>query len=208
MVMDNDSLIKNIIFDIGNVLVKWSPHDVIKYSFGNDVGIEDHINNIFKNDIWTMLNLGKLTEKQAIDLYCEKLPYSNAQMVKIFENIKNTQTLIDGSIAMLIALYKKKYKLFALSDNIVKVVAYLKEKYNFWDYFLGVVISADIGLMKPNKNIFDYLLRKYNLNANETLFIDDHMPNIQSARNLNLKAINFIDINQCLNELSMYGIQI
>lgn len=206
--VSNKVPIKNIIFDIGNVMVKWSPVDIIKLSFGKDSDIEYHLKNLFKHDTWIQLNLGMLSEEQAIKKYCDLFSYTREEMLMFFSNIKTTQDLIDGSVDLLITLHQKNYNLYALSDNIREIVSYLKNKYYFWKYFSGVIISAEINLMKPSHDIFNFLLNKYHLNPNETLFIDDHLPNVNAARELDIRSIQFINIVQCIDELRELHIEI
>ena len=74
---------------------------------------------------------------------------------------------------------------------------HLREKHAFWSAFRGIVISGEIQMMKPEPEIFEYLLRRYELSAAETMFIDDHLPNIEAAQALGLHTILFQDARQC-----------
>jgi putative hydrolase of the HAD superfamily len=88
--------IKNIIFDLGNVLVKWSPQDVIKRTFPQEENLSHTADKIFKHDIWFQLNLGQITQEQAINLYCKNLGYQREHMEILFEQVKLIQEPIDG----------------------------------------------------------------------------------------------------------------
>jgi putative hydrolase of the HAD superfamily len=68
--------------------------------------------------------------------------------------------------------------------------------------FNGIVASGEIGLVKPQPEIFEYLLNRYGLVAADTVFIDDHAANIVAARALGLHAILFQTAQQCATELS------
>lgn len=201
--------IKNIIFDVGNVIVTWSPPTIIKNTFPeyDQLQQESLIDEIFKSETWTHLNLGQLSEKDA------KLKFiSNSKILdplntdRLFDYIKSTQTLIPGTTDIIKSLHKNDYQLFALTDNIHEIIEYLKEKYNFWKYFQHVIVSAHIGLKKPSKEIFDYALQKNNLLPEETVFIDDYPPNVKSASSLGLHTILFSDAVSCLHELNRLGI--
>lgn len=189
----NQPRIKNIIFDVGNVLVQWSPLNIVKKTFPNykTHDIDSVINAVFKNDIWKQLNLGKITEKEAINTLTQSTVLQRDELEKLFYNIKITQDPIPGTFEILAQLFIMKFKLLALTDNIKEIIYYLKNRYNFWKYFSNIIVSADIGMMKPDINIFKYVLFEYQLDPLQTLFIDDYLPNIQSAQLLGINCIHF-----------------
>lgn len=120
--------------------------------------------------------------------------------------IKSTQELIPGTIDIIKSLHEKGYQLFALTDNIKEIVQYLQNRYDFWKYFTHVTVSANIGLMKPNIEIFDYTLQVNSLLPHETVFIDDHLPNIRTAETLGLHTVLFSDSISCLQQLDRLGV--
>lgn len=203
--------IKNIIFDVGNVIVRWSPLYIIESTFPEH---EPHqhqffIEEIFRSDIWVQLNLGQISEKNAKLKFISKIDSLDIKKADtLFDFIKTTQELVPGTIDIIKALHKKDYRLFALTDNVKEIVQHLQHRYDFWQYFSHVTVSADIGLMKPNKEIFVYTMQKNNLLPHETLFIDDHSPNISTASSLGLHTILFSDSTACLQELDLLGIKI
>ena len=203
--------IKNIIFDVGNVIVKWSPIDIIKITFP-DVDPDQQqflFEKIFKSDIWISLNLGKISEKEAKLKYISNLKTFDIHMAdRLFNYIKSTQVLIPGTTDLIKILYKNGYILFALTDNIKEVIQYLHKQYDFWQYFSHITVSSNIGLMKPGKEIFNYVIQKNNLLPNETIFIDDHIPNIETASSLGFHTILFSDLPSCLQELTQLGVDI
>ena len=83
---------------------------------------------------------------------------------------------------------------------------YLSEQYNFWDKFKGIVVSADIKLIKPDPKIYNYTLNKFNLIPKETVFIDDMLENITAAKNIGIYGIHFTDLAVCKNELQKLGV--
>ena len=79
--------------------------------------------------------------------------------------------------------------------------AYLRERHEFWHAFRGIVISAEIKMLKPEREIFEYLLHRFGLSPAESIFVDDHPPNIEAARLLGLHTVWFRDARQCATEL-------
>ena len=201
--------IKNVIFDVGNVIVKWSPVQIIKNTFPEyeEVQQQDLIEKVFKSTTWTQLNLGALSENEAKEHFISNIANLDVQRANsLFYNIKASQHLIPGTTDLIKKLHENGYKLFALTDNIKEIIQFLQNKYDFWNYFIHTTVSAEIGLMKPGKEIFEYALKKNNLLAHETLFIDDHLPNTQTASLLGLHTILFSDALACLQELNHLGV--
>jgi putative hydrolase of the HAD superfamily len=207
----NSMKIKNIIFDVGNVIVRWSPLYIIESTFPEYEPRQHQffIEEIFRSDIWIQLNLGQISEEDAKIKFISKIDSLDVKKADdLFNFIKSTQELVPGTIDIIKALHKKSYKLFALTDNVKEIVQHLQSRYDFWQYFIHITVSADIGLMKPSKEIFTYTMQKNNLLPCETLFIDDHSPNISAASTLGLHTILFSNSTACLQELDQLGIKI
>ncbi len=200
-------LIKNIVFDVGNVLVRWDPVSVVIKTFPDVVDPKELSKAIFKHETWLDLNRGIISEEQAMALYRERLPAHAREFEFMMDNVRASLLPLEDSIALLRKL-SKHYKVFALTDNTIEIMAYLKKQYDFWPLFEGIVVSAEVGVLKPSKAIYHHLLDVYQLNAQETIFIDDHLPNVQGAREVGIKAIRFQEIEKCLIELRLLGAQL
>jgi putative hydrolase of the HAD superfamily len=193
--------IKNIVFDIGNVLVKWAPYEVIGglFSDRNPVKFYEQI-----RPVWIDLNLGKLSENQAIEIYQQQLNIERHKLVQLMDGFKTSQTPIPGSFELLHKLYSSNIPLYAITDNTKEIIEYHHLHSNFLHYFKGVVVSANIGISKPNKAIYQYLLDQYKLNAAETIFIDDTMINVEGAILAGIHAFQFIDAKSCELQLNKF----
>lgn len=202
--------IKNIIFDVGNVIVRWDPAHIIEKTFPEYPSAHQFfIEQIFKSDTWIQLNLGKISEEDAKLKFISNIELLDKKSADtLFDYIKSTQDLIPGTLDIIKGLHEKEYHLFALTDNVKEIVEHLNDRYDFWKYFIHTTVSAHIGLMKPNKEIFDYTMQKNGLLPHETLFIDDHLPNITTANELGLHTILFTNSTSCLKELEGLGINI
>jgi putative hydrolase of the HAD superfamily len=198
--------IKNVVFDIGNVLVKWSPLEIVRRTFGDNCNDTKLVQLIFKSDLWRQLNIGYLTEKKASEEYCQALQFDRSQVDLLFHHIKDSQDLIDGMVELVKRLNKSGYPIFALTDNVKEIVAYLRNRYSFWQYFQGAIVSAEVKCLKPNSEIFFHLLNQFELEAPETVFIDDYPSNIKGAREMGFVALEFKDAKQCECDLLALGL--
>ncbi len=197
----SDQKVKNIVFDIGNVMVKWAPQDVVATLFPESNDPDKLSDSLFKSQIWYDLNLGNITEKEAIAIYATTFGIEVTRLEKLMCMIKESLTPLAGSFELLDKLYKSGFPLFSITDNVKEIVLYLKTKYDFWSKFKGVVISADISVLKPDPKIYKHLIEKYNLLPEECIFFDDLSINVEGAKKVGMNAIQFTTALQCEKDL-------
>lgn len=199
--------IKNIIFDLGGVLLNIDYNKTIQ-AF-NQLGIADFdkmYSQSTANLLFENLETGKITEE---DFYAElkKVLPPNITNVDI-KNAWNTMLLDfrQESLAYLITL-KEKYKIFLLSNtNHIHLTAFRElftrqtGRKSLDDYFDKVYYSNIIGLRKPYKEAFEYVLNDAGIRADETLFIDDSINNIIGAQPVNLH-IHHLQPHEKIEEL-------
>jgi len=202
----NNNLIKNVVFDVGNVIVRWAPLEIVKLTFGEDDPSDQLVTEIFQSDIWLNLNKGLVTEFQAKSQYQSELGLSTIECDRLFYYVKHTQLLIFGSVALMGRLKSAGYGIYALTDNVSEIVAYLKNTYEFWDIFDGALVSSEFGSLKPEPEIFNALLSRYSLAAHETVFIDDMPYNVKGAESVGISAIRFKNSDQCEQALKASGL--
>ena len=200
--------LRNVVFDVGNVLVRWSPAEIIDLTFAHPSQSEVWLHNIFKNDTWQLLNLGSITEAEAQTRYQTLYGLTPSQTARLFYYIKATQIPIYQSQDLLEHAQQAGLRVFGLTDNIKEIVAHLRQQYDFWQWFEAVVVSAEVGMMKPHPEIFQYLLQHHQLHADETVFIDDLLPTIAAASSLGMHTIHFVDAEDTARQLQLLGLKI
>ncbi|GAB5487018.1 MAG: HAD family phosphatase [Parasphingorhabdus sp.] len=201
--------IRNVVFDIGNVIVKWDPHNIVERTFGADRTNVDFVQSIFPgNNVWLPLNKGEITAEQAMQRYRDQYGFSEAETDMLWQNVLASMDLIPGTIELMDQLQKNGYRLFALSDNVHEIVTYLKSEHDFWPRFKGAVVSAEVALLKPNPQIYRHLLDLYDLNASETVFMDDMPKNVDGAQSVGMAAIQFSTVDQAKRELIDLGLNL
>jgi putative hydrolase of the HAD superfamily len=202
-------MIKNVIFDVGNVFVRWSPPEVVRRCFDLRPGTDANLKRaeaLFRCPIWIRLNLGELTQLEAELAYQAEHGLTRAETAKLFFHVMDHQELIDGTVAIAGRLKQAGYRVFGLTDNVHEIVAHLKVRHQFWELFENVVVSAEIGLMKPNPAIFRHTLEKFNISGAETVFLDDYQVNIDGARSVGIEAKLFTTASRCEDDLRELGL--
>jgi putative hydrolase of the HAD superfamily len=197
-------LIKNIVFDLGNVLLDFDPERYLE-TLGYQGKVKEQLKSeIFKTDEWLMLDRGTISQEDAVEIWQQRNPDLQMEIADVMTEWEKILTLKKDSLEILKSLAAKNYNLYILSNFHEKAFTYVSNKYKFFDYFDGKVISADIGMIKPDPEIYEHLLNKFNLEAGTTLFIDDSPKNIAAAINKGIRVIHFKDAASLKEELKLY----
>lgn len=185
-------MIKNLVFDFGNVLAHFDPAYMVGLKVTDRKDAELLKEVVFDRLYWDKLDLGTLSNEETAALYRERLPERLWQVADgIFYNWVYTLPEMEG-MRELIELAKKKYgvRTFLLS-NISKYFAEHRKDVPILGLIDNCVFSAEIGIVKPDKKIYEYLLRTYSLDPEETVFIDDREENVAAANALNIHGYRF-----------------
>ena len=201
-------MIKNIIFDLGNVLLKFQPNEFL-LRFTDDVDyIDQFVPKIFRSTVWMELDRGTISLENAKNKFISKYPKEEAFLTLFFNHWMEMLTPIKKNINILKDLRDLGYKTYILSNYIKEVYFYTKEKYNIFSLFDGQIISGFEKIIKPEKAIYKLLLSRYNLLPEESLFIDDVLPFLKPAKKLGMKTIWYKPDTDLQEELKKFNIQI
>lgn len=187
-------MIKNIVFDIGNVLISFQPEEYLRANI-KDEGLREKINkSIFLSPEWIMLDQGVISENDAIRIYHDRCPevktILNSSLYDLYEKLLLP---IKETIAVLYELKNMGYHIYLLSNYHEKAFEFINERNEFPRHVDGMVISYQVKLLKPAPEIYQALLKRYHLLPSETVFIDDSMNNILTAESLGIKGIHYRD---------------
>jgi putative hydrolase of the HAD superfamily len=182
-------MIKNIIFDLGNVLISFKPSEYFEKNNYPENIKETILKDIFGSNEWQMLDSGKITTPEAIDAISKKSSLSIKEIAHIFNLRTDLMYPLDSNIKILPELKKHGFRLYYLSNFPIDIFDEVRAGYYFFKYFNGGLISAEAKSSKPDDVIFKILLEKYSLNASECLFIDDIEINVRTAQSLGMTGI-------------------
>lgn len=184
-------MIKNIVFDLGNVLLTFSPGDILEQYIDDPRTRQRVYENIFRGQEWEQLDRGVISKKTACSRMIERRPEDEQIIDKIMENWEQYLNPIPETIAILRELHERDYPLYVLSNFHQSAFELVVDQYDFFDYFTGIIISARVKAIKPEPEIYRVLLDRFVLNPEQTLFIDDSPENLEGARRFGMKTIHF-----------------
>lgn len=116
--------------------------------------------------------------------------------------------VINNEMITLIENLRKKYKIALLSNAIGEFLNRILSRINTNQLFDFIVISSEANIIKPDKKIFELLLSKMNIQANNSIFIDDNIINVEAAKSIGIEAILFEDVQQLKEMLLHYNIEL
>jgi glucose-1-phosphatase len=182
-------MVKNIIFDLGNVLISFKPSEYFDKNNYPEAIKATILSDIFGSEEWQMLDNGAITTFEAIDAIAKRSSLKKEEIAHIFNLRTDLLFPLDPNIRLLPALKKRGFKLYYLSNFPLDIFDEVRSGYFFFRYFDGGLISAEAKSSKPHPAIYKILFDKYSLLAEESLFIDDNEENVRTAESLGMKSI-------------------
>lgn len=186
-------MIKNVIFDLGNVIVQNPNINIVNGFFKKEKDAINFNRYIFKSEFWKLMDLGKMDNLEiANTIKKERLvdvtDYREVEnfMLNWFTKCNvNCKTMEMGN-----QLKQKGYNIYILSNMSKATFEYFSKKYEFFTMVDGTIISAYEGIKKPDFRIFELLLERYSLKAEECLLIDDDDTNktLEVANSFGIKG--------------------
>ena len=195
--------IKNIVFDLGWVLIKFEPKEYIEQNVPEEKR-EDFYNGIFGSTEWLMLDRGTLSYEDAKKIFKERVPGADKQIDRLFDvDLFEILQPIEENVKLLPKL-KEKYNLYILSNFHQPAFEHIFKKYDFFRLFDGHTVSCYYYLLKPEKEIYDTLIDKFNLIPEETVFIDDSKVNIDACEKEGIRGIHLPDYTELKQKLEEF----
>ncbi len=182
-------MIKNIVFDLGNVLLSFVPSEyLIKKNYPAKIR-NTILRDIFQSTEWKMLDNGDITVPEAIESIAAKSSLKREEIDYVFNFRSDIMFPLDDNARLLPELRKQGYKLYYLSNFPLDIFEEIKNDFYFFRHFDGGIISAEVRISKPDIRFYEYLIGKYSLNPSESLFIDDIEENVRAAGKAGMKAM-------------------
>ena len=197
-------MIKNIIFDFGGVLVDWNPHYLFDKYF-NDINEANYfVENVCTTE-WNAEMDGGKPFAQAVKERSAMFP-KYAEALKLYQtNWMDTMgEEIPGMFDLIKSLKTNGFPvIYGLTNWSAETFPTVQKTYRIFSLIDNIVVSGEVKQLKPNPEIFHTLLNKYNLKAEESLFIDDNLKNVEGAKAVGINAIVFEGVEKLKEDLKV-----
>ena len=188
-------MIKNIIFDIGDVLISYRWKELLMEYTNNDETATKMGLAVLDDPKWRDMDKGLISYKELIEHYLRTYPEHRDMITYFFNHADELQLPRPTLYPLIDKLFEKGYKIYILSN-------YCNELYNmhttvipFLDRVDGKVISCNVKMIKPEPEIYQYILNTYNLTPDECIFFDDKKENVEAAISAGIHAVQTVTVS-------------
>ena len=192
------------LFDLGGVFFDWDPNHFYKNVFENIEEREFFLAEVC-NDNWNVQqDAGRSIAEAELELI-PKFPHYEKEIKMYYKNHRKMIIgVFEESVDILKKLKDKNYDCYVLSNWSAETFEGMTDDYPFLKLFDGLLISGEDKLIKPDHAIYQLARDRFNLNPEETVFIDDKLENIQAAQEMNFKTIHLTDPNIIKTEIKKF----
>jgi 2-haloacid dehalogenase len=191
-----------IIFDLGGVLIDWNPYYLYRKMFGDDPqAVANYLKAVDFSGWNKEQDRGRSFAEGTEALIAQFPQYRELILAYDERYLEAIGGIIQPTVEILRTLKELEYPLYGLSNWPAEKFALVRPIYAFFAWFDDLVISGEVKLIKPEKDIFQLLLQRIGRPSGECLFIDDHEANILTARELGFQTIHFHSPRQLQAEL-------
>ncbi len=188
-------MIQNYIFDFGNVLARFDPYELTA-AHVQDVKARKIISDIvFDRLYWDRLDNGSITDDEVKNGFCSRLPQAlHKDACRVYDKWIVSMPPIDGMKELIADIKASGHRLYLLSNISIGFAKsytdcpYIRDLFALFD---GLVFSGPIRMAKPSREIFEHILRRFDLEADACLFIDDNAANIAAAEAIGIHGYLF-----------------
>jgi putative hydrolase of the HAD superfamily len=201
-------MINTIILDIGQVLGDFCWDGYLRNCGYDEETIRKvGLATVLSND-WAEEDRGVLSDEELILLFTKNDPSVENEIRTFIENITKTVKEYEYSADFVKSLKEYGYKVYLLSNYGKRNFEYAKEHFEFTKYVDGGVISYQVNHVKPEPEIYEALIQKYNINPREAVYLDDSVVNLEGAKPYGFYTIHVTDFEEALEELRDLGIRV
>jgi putative hydrolase of the HAD superfamily len=200
-------MIKNIIFDIGNVLMPFGYRPFFE-SFGLDAETVERLSKATaQSPDWNELDRGVLTYEEVLGRFIQNDPQLEDIIHRVFADLHGILSIYNYTEDWIRQLKEAGYGVYYLSNFFQKAEEDCKELMAFLELMDGGILSYKDKVTKPDRQIYELLLERYGLKAEECVFLDDTEKNIIGARAVGIHGILFQTREQAVTELQKLGVK-
>lgn len=196
-----------VVFDLGGVLLDWNPRHLYRKLFaGDEAAMEDFLARVCTHEWNCCQDAGRSFAEGARLLkaaHPDKSALIEAYGLRFDEMIAGP---IAGSIEILAELRERDLALYGLTNWSAETYPPARERFEFLSWFRGILVSGEVGVIKPDPRIFELLIERFRIDPETAVYIDDVEANVIAARPFGIQAIHFTSPTALRGELAELGL--
>lgn len=195
-----------VVFDIGNVIIGWNPRNLYENHFDDKDELTWFLDEVV-NLKWHTEHDRGLSFAEGCERRVKQFPKYEKQIHLFNSHWRQTITgPINGTVALIKRLAGGGVPLFALSNYSAEKFPQMLEEFTFMELFKDIVISGSVGSVKPESEIFELAMEKFNLSEGQALFVDDRQENISAGERFGLIPHHFTTPENLEADLKHYSL--
>jgi 2-haloacid dehalogenase len=199
-------MINTIIFDLGAVLIDWNPRYMYRTIFNDEAEMERFLADVTTSD-WNEEQDGGRSLEVGTQFLVNKHP-EHEKNIRAFYS--RWDEMLGEAFHDVVEIFKQlkesnQYKIYALTNWSAETFPVALERFDFLNWFDGIVVSGTEKMRKPTPEFYHILLDRYQVNPREALFIDDNYRNILAAEKIGIQCIHFTSAEKLTEKLHSIG---
>lgn len=195
------------VFDLGGVLIDWNPRYLYRKLFGADQAAMEHFLSTICTSNWNTQQDAGRTLAEGCELLKKQHPehaeYIDAWLHRYDEMIAGP---IQGSVDILAELRSREVPVYALSNWSKETFPAAQSRFDFLNWFRGILLSGNVRLIKPDPRIFQLFLETHAVDPAQAVYVDDLPQNVETAMSLGMHGVRFTDPHALRTELVSVGL--
>lgn len=201
----------NLVLDLGQVVVRWQPLRLLQQYLPlvcpNETQAQTWSAHIFGHVDWKAFDAGHLSAQDVVQRTVQRLGLPLAPMQNLVDNIGPSLHPIEASLALIQRVRQDpSVRLFYLSNMPAPYARYLEQHHGYWDCFDAGIFSGDIGMAKPDDEIYEHAEDVLSLEPAHTVFVDDTLANVRAAQTRGWQALHLRDPDGLPQLLADHGV--
>jgi 2-haloacid dehalogenase len=199
--------IETVIFDLGGVLIDWNPDYVYKEIFEDDKKMNDFYAEICTSE-WNEEQDGGRSLKDATEELVERFP-DHEENIRAYYG--RWEEMLKGPIEATVEVLKEvketgKVRLYALTNWSAETFPIALNRFEFLHWFDGRLVSGEERMRKPFPEIYQLLVRRFNIDPHTAIYIDDNDRNLSAPKEMGIETIHFSNASDLRNKLKLLGV--
>jgi len=202
-----------VVWDFGGVMFRWQPLDLLRQVLPqrapDETGARAAAALVFQGFVpgsdWALFDQGQVGPTELAERIARRCGWQAHEVRRLIDAIPPHLEPQAGTVALLQALHAAQRRVFYLSNMPHPYADELEQRHAFFRCFSDGIFSSRVGLIKPQREIFELAQQRFSIEPARSVFIDDHPANVAAARGLGWQAIHFQDATQCGRALREAG---